>query len=78
MFAHHRQSWLSALVAMNHGPHHLGGGTISVDRHLRAADDVKRFGRWLREIQTGRVQNYLLLVLVSVVLLAALYITLFS
>ncbi|HET7375727.1 MAG TPA: hypothetical protein VFK30_03405, partial [Anaerolineae bacterium] len=42
------------------------------------ANDVKRFGRWLREMQTGRVQNYLLFVLVSVVLLAALYITLFS
>ena len=42
------------------------------------AEDIKIFGRWLREIQTGRVQNYLLLALVSVVLLAALYITLFS
>ncbi len=42
------------------------------------ADSIKSFGRWLREIQTGRVQNYLLLALVSVVLLVALYITLFS
>jgi len=42
------------------------------------AESVKSFGRWLREIQTGRVQNYLLLALVSVVLLVALYITLFS
>jgi NADH-quinone oxidoreductase subunit L len=42
------------------------------------AESIKAFGRWLREIQTGRVQNYLLLALVSVVLLVALYITLFS
>ncbi len=42
------------------------------------AESIKSFGRWLREIQTGRVQNYLLLALVSVVLLVALYITLFS
>ncbi len=42
------------------------------------AESIKAFGRSLREIQTGRVQNYLLLALVSVVLLVALYITLFS
>jgi len=42
------------------------------------AGGVKSFGHWLRDIQTGRIQNYLLLVLVSVVLLIALYITLFS
>jgi hypothetical protein len=42
------------------------------------AAGIKSAGRWLRDIQTGRVQNYLLLVLVSVVLLIALYITLFS
>jgi len=42
------------------------------------AEDIKIFGRKLREIQTGHVQNYLLLVLVSVVVLVALYITLFS
>jgi NADH-quinone oxidoreductase subunit L len=71
--------------------HGIGRGAVSVANAFRSfdttvvnggadglADDVKRFGRWLREIQTGRVQNYLLLVLVSVVLLAALYITLFS
>jgi hypothetical protein len=43
-----------------------------------AANSIKSAGHWLRDIQTGRVQNYLLLVLVSVVLLIALYITLFS
>jgi NADH-quinone oxidoreductase subunit L len=42
------------------------------------AAGIKSFGHWLRDIQTGRVQNYLLLALVSVVLLIALYITLFS
>jgi len=42
------------------------------------AGGVKSFGHWLRDIQTGRIQNYLLLALVSVVLLIALYITLFS
>jgi NADH-quinone oxidoreductase subunit L len=42
------------------------------------AASIKAAGHWLRDIQTGRVQNYLLLVLVSVVLLIALYITLFS
>ena len=42
------------------------------------AASIKSFGHWLRDIQTGRVQNYLLLALVSVVLLIALYITLFS
>jgi NADH-quinone oxidoreductase subunit L len=42
------------------------------------ASSIKAAGHWLRDIQTGRVQNYLLLVLVSVVLLIALYITLFS
>jgi NADH-quinone oxidoreductase subunit L len=42
------------------------------------AESIKSFGRSLREIQTGRVQNYMLLALVSVVLLVALYITLFS
>jgi NADH-quinone oxidoreductase subunit L len=42
------------------------------------ANSIKSAGHWLRDIQTGRVQNYLLLVLVSVVLLIALYITLFS
>jgi NADH-quinone oxidoreductase subunit L len=42
------------------------------------AASIKSAGHWLRDIQTGRVQNYLLLVLVSVVLLIALYITLFS
>jgi NADH-quinone oxidoreductase subunit L len=42
------------------------------------ASSIKSAGHWLRDIQTGRVQNYLLLVLVSVVLLIALYITLFS
>ena len=42
------------------------------------AAGIKSAGHWLRDIQTGRVQNYLLLVLVSVVLLIALYITLFS
>ena len=42
------------------------------------ADGVKSLGHWLRDIQTGRVQNYLLLALVSAVLLIALYITLFS
>ncbi len=71
--------------------HGIGRGAVSVATAFRSfdlsvvnggadalANDVKRFGRWLREIQTGRVQNYLLFVLVSVVLLAALYITLFS
>jgi NADH-quinone oxidoreductase subunit L len=42
------------------------------------AASIKSAGHWLRDIQTGRVQNYLLLALVSVVLLIALYITLFS
>ena len=42
------------------------------------ASSIKAAGHWLRDIQTGRVQNYLLLALVSVVLLIALYITLFS
>jgi len=42
------------------------------------AASIKAAGHWLRDIQTGRVQNYLLLALVSVVLLIALYITLFS
>ncbi len=42
------------------------------------ANSIKTFGHWLRDIQTGRVQNYLLLALVSIVLLIALYITLFS
>ncbi len=42
------------------------------------AGGVKAFGHWLRDIQTGRIQNYLLLALVSVVLLIALYITLFT
>jgi NADH-quinone oxidoreductase subunit L len=42
------------------------------------ASSIKSAGHWLRDIQTGRVQNYLLLALVSVVLLIALYITLFS
>jgi NADH-quinone oxidoreductase subunit L len=42
------------------------------------AESIKEFGRWLREIQTGRVQSYLLLATVSIVLIVALYITLFS
>ncbi len=42
------------------------------------AAGIKSAGHWLRDIQTGRIQNYLLLALVSVVLLIALYITLFS
>jgi NADH-quinone oxidoreductase subunit L len=42
------------------------------------ANSIRSAGHWLRDIQTGRVQNYLLLALVSVVLLIALYITLFS
>ncbi|HZY42864.1 MAG TPA: proton-conducting transporter membrane subunit, partial [Anaerolineae bacterium] len=71
--------------------HGIGHGTVGLANAFRnfdtavvnggadqLAESVKSFGRWLREIQTGRVQNYLLLVLVSVVLLVALYITLFS
>ena len=71
--------------------HGIGNGAVTVANAFRSfdihvvnggadalAEDIKAFGRSLREIQTGKVQNYLLLALVSVVLLAALYITLFS
>ncbi len=50
----------------------VNGGADAVGNSIRS------FGHWLRDIQTGRVQNYLLLALVSIVLLIALYITLFS
>jgi NADH-quinone oxidoreductase subunit L len=71
--------------------HAIGNGALRMANGFRSFDtavvnggadelaaSIKSFGRWLREIQTGRVQNYLLLALVSVVLLVALYITLFS
>lgn len=71
--------------------HGIGHGTVGLANAFRnfdtavinggadqLAESVKSFGRWLREIQTGRVQNYLLLATVSIVLLVALYITLFS
>ena len=71
--------------------HGIGNGALRMANAFRSFDtavvnggadqlaaSIKSFGRWLREIQTGRVQNYLLLALVSVVLLVALYITLFS
>jgi NADH-quinone oxidoreductase subunit L len=69
----------------------IGNGALRLSQAFRSFDTrvvnggadnvaagIKSAGRWLRDIQTGRVQNYLLLVLVSVVLLIALYITLFS
>ena len=71
--------------------HGIGNGAVGLANAFRnfdsvvvnggadqLAESIKEFGRWLREIQTGRVQSYLLLATVSVVLLVALYITLFS
>ncbi len=71
--------------------HGIANGALRLSQAFRSFDTrvvnggadnvaagIKSAGHWLRDIQTGRVQNYLLLVLVSVVLLIALYITLFS
>ncbi len=67
-----RGAWNLALRFRSFDTKVVNGGADSL------AAGIKSFGRWLREIQTGRVQNYLLLALVSLVLLIALYITLFS
>jgi NADH-quinone oxidoreductase subunit L len=72
------------LHGIAHGAMSLAFGFRSFDTKVvnggadGLAAGVKSFGHWLRDIQTGRIQNYLLLALVSVVLLIALYITLFS
>jgi NADH-quinone oxidoreductase subunit L len=67
-----RGTWGLALRFRGFDTKVVNGGADSV------AASIKSFGHWLRDIQTGRVQNYLLLALVSIVLLIALYITLFS
>ena len=41
-------------------------------------DAIKAFGRWFREVQTGWVQQYLYVVVLGVLVLAALYLALLS
>jgi NADH-quinone oxidoreductase subunit L len=41
-------------------------------------ESIKAFGRWFREVQTGWVQQYLYVVILGVLVLAALYLALLS
>jgi NADH-quinone oxidoreductase subunit L len=42
------------------------------------AESIKAFGRWFREVQTGWVQQYLYVVVIGALVLAALYLALLS
>jgi NADH-quinone oxidoreductase subunit L len=79
-----RQGIDGVLHGIGHGAIGLANAFRNFDRVVvnggadQLAESIKEFGLSLREIQTGRVQSYLLLATVSIVLLMALYITLFS
>ncbi|MGH2593391.1 MAG: NADH-quinone oxidoreductase subunit 5 family protein [Anaerolineae bacterium] len=71
--------------------HAIGRGALRLSNGFRAFDrvvinggvdafveSIKAFGRWFREVQTGWVQQYLYVVVLGVLVLAALYLALLS
>jgi NADH-quinone oxidoreductase subunit L len=71
--------------------HAIGRGALRLAEAFRAFDrvvvnggvdafveSIKAFGRWFREVQTGWVQQYLYVVVLGVLVLAALYLALLS
>ncbi len=78
--------WLidGVLHAIGRGAYRLSEAFRTFDRVVvnggvdAFVEGIKAFGRWFREVQTGWVQQYLYVVVLGVLVLAALYLALLS
>jgi NADH-quinone oxidoreductase subunit L len=78
--------WLidGVLHAIGRGAYRLAEAFRAFDRVVinggvdAFAESLKAFGRWFREVQTGWVQQYLYVVALGALVLAALYLALLS